>query len=477
MNVLWYYSVKGICSAPLSWSQLREAAKNGDFGPEDFVWTAGYGKEWKKAASIEQLFPQPPKPAAPDSDDPQYNAGAENEPTPENPPRMNAKSSETLMKRRMAQFLRLPSPFAPPRGVPLADMRHYSLWTSFAHAWQAMVFLLFKNFSFGRFLIFAGAVLLIVLGNSPVFSPADLRPGDWQAYRSHFELSGILDSPFFANLSENLRSYQQDPQDFLQNLQINQKSIVQSFLADFHELSFSVADWFAGMNLVRAGFLLAIVFAILLSCYLTSWFHSRGWTLLITRIYRPSDHFPDSFLLSQPAATIIQKGLFFIILAFHFARFAFVGIAFFCAAHTPAGTSLSIHSLTVWLFSFCMLEIVRAFLLSWIRDFTTPRIMLMGIGFREGLLLSLKDFGFWYFGYVLLIAFLSSLYLQLIFSLIPKIVEFPILLALLLPPVFLLRTLFALNLIFRRFPELRLLTPASPIQIQIQGEQSENSAP
>lgn len=473
MNVLWYYSVKGNCSAPLSWTQLREAAKKGEFGPEDFVWTAGYGKEWKKAASIEQLFPPPPKPTAPDTDRPQNTAGATDGPTPENPPRMNAKSPEAMMKRRMAKFLRLPSPFAPPRGVPLADMRHYSLWTSFAHAWQAMVFLLFKNFSFGRFLIFAGAVLLTVLGNSPVFSPTDLSPGDWQAY----QLSGILDSPFFENLSKNLRSYQQDPQDFLQNLQINQESIVQSFLADFHELSFSVADWFAGMNLVRAGFLLAIAFGFLLSCYLSSWFHSRGWTLLITRIYRPSDHFPDSFLLSQPAATIIQKGLFFIILAFHFARFAFVGIAFFCAAHTPAETPLSIHSLTGWLFSFCMLEIVRAFLLSWIRDFTTPRIMLMGIGFREGLLLSLKDFGFWYFGYILLIAFLSSLYLQLIFSVIPKIVEFPFLLALLLPPVFLLRTLFALNLIFRRFPELRLLTPASPIQIQVQGDQSNNSAP
>ena len=103
--------------------------------------------------------------------------------------------------------------------------------------------------------------------------------------------------------------------------------------------------------------------------------------------------------------------------------------------------------------------------------------MLLGIGFRKGLLLSLKDFGLWFFGYIILIGFLSTLYLQLIFAFLPEIVDFPILLALFLPPVFLLRALFALNLIFRRRPELRRLTPASPIQIQVNGDPSGNSAP
>lgn len=485
MNVLWYYSVKGNCSAPLSWSQLREAAKKGDFGPDDFVWTAGYGKEWKKASSIGQLFPpasKSPVPAAesPSSQEiplPQNNAKETNGPVLANPSQMGEKSVEGMMKRRIARFLRQPSPFEPPKGVPLAALRHVGLPALFAQAWKAMVFLLFKNFSFGRFLIIAGAVFLNILGSSPIVSFGELRPEDLQVYRNRFELAGIMDSSFFSNLSANLRSYRQDPQAFLQNLQTNRESILQSFLKDFHELSFSVADWFAGMNLARAGFLLAIAFGILLSCYLTSWFLSRGWTLLVTRIYRPADRFPDSFLLSQPAASVIQKGFFFVTLFFYLARIGLFGIAFLCAARTPAGTDLSQHSLTVWFSAFLALELFRGFLISWIRDFTTPRIMLLGIGFRKGLLLSLKDFGLWFFGYIILIGFLSTLYLQLIFAFLPEIVDFPILLALFLPPVFLLRALFALNLIFRRRPELRRLTPASPIQIQVNGDPSGNSAP
>ena len=55
MNVLWYYSVRGNVSPGLSWAQLREAARKGEFSRDDYVWTPGYGKEWRKAADIEQL--------------------------------------------------------------------------------------------------------------------------------------------------------------------------------------------------------------------------------------------------------------------------------------------------------------------------------------------------------------------------------------------------------------------------------------
>ena len=60
--VVWYYAKGGERRGPMPWSEFRDAARAGAFGPDDLVWTPGYGAEWRKASTLETLFP-PPKPA------------------------------------------------------------------------------------------------------------------------------------------------------------------------------------------------------------------------------------------------------------------------------------------------------------------------------------------------------------------------------------------------------------------------------
>lgn len=55
-SVVWYYSVNGKVSSPISWEELCEAAEKNLLGPDDLVWTKAFGKEWHKASTLEGLF-------------------------------------------------------------------------------------------------------------------------------------------------------------------------------------------------------------------------------------------------------------------------------------------------------------------------------------------------------------------------------------------------------------------------------------
>ena len=60
--VVWYYAKGGERRGPMPWSEFRDAARAGAFGPDDLVWTPGYGAEWRRASTLDALFP-PPAPA------------------------------------------------------------------------------------------------------------------------------------------------------------------------------------------------------------------------------------------------------------------------------------------------------------------------------------------------------------------------------------------------------------------------------
>ena len=65
MSVVWYWAEGGRREGPLDWAGLRAAAREGKFTPEAWIWTQGYGKEWRKASSIaENLFPKKEEDAA-----------------------------------------------------------------------------------------------------------------------------------------------------------------------------------------------------------------------------------------------------------------------------------------------------------------------------------------------------------------------------------------------------------------------------
>ena len=46
--VVWYYAKGGERRGPMPWSEFRDAARAGAFGPDDLVWTPGYGSDERR---------------------------------------------------------------------------------------------------------------------------------------------------------------------------------------------------------------------------------------------------------------------------------------------------------------------------------------------------------------------------------------------------------------------------------------------
>ena len=66
MSVVWYWAEGGRREGPMPWAALRDAARAGAFTPEAWIWTQGYGAEWRKASTLaENLFPKPEGAGAP----------------------------------------------------------------------------------------------------------------------------------------------------------------------------------------------------------------------------------------------------------------------------------------------------------------------------------------------------------------------------------------------------------------------------
>jgi WD40 repeat protein len=55
MPAEWFYAVSGVQRGPISFEELQDRAKSGEFGPADLVWTAGLA-EWVPASSQPGLF-------------------------------------------------------------------------------------------------------------------------------------------------------------------------------------------------------------------------------------------------------------------------------------------------------------------------------------------------------------------------------------------------------------------------------------
>ena len=119
--VLWYTYADGVRLGPMTWDEVRAAARDGSLKPDHYVWTAGYGAEWRKASTLETLFPParpegkpaaPEPPPAPGERD-AAPAGGDGAPASA-PPRTAGPLAESLRSRLRAER----SPFEPPPGEP-----------------------------------------------------------------------------------------------------------------------------------------------------------------------------------------------------------------------------------------------------------------------------------------------------------------------------------------------------------------------
>lgn len=475
MSVVWYTYADGIRLGPMSWDELRAAARDGSLKPDHWVWTAGYGAEWRRAATLETLFPpaksaeeSPPPPppgpgeragetAAPPGADGRSSARADARPGPPDA------AADALRFRLRAER----SPFEPPPGSPDADARRpLHCLAALGTAWYNMRLVLFVPFSFRRWLLFSVAAFLVLIGaQSELFvAPAAIgatdgagRPAAAAAAGRNAQESKL--AAFAARWQDGSAAAEaaDDPAAI-------QAEFAEALRADCT----AVRDW-ARRRLAGGWPALLFTGLVLIYAALRAWFLSRAWTLLVHHVYRRDEPAFLAWTDSAGPSRAVFRAVFALRVLF-VALYAFVAataVSFF--AEFPAGAPLPPLSLPLASGAFTLLLLADAAAMAILRDCVVPRAMLLRTTVRGALAALRRDAGWWllrYFGALVVVSLLFGLAVAALTGLVAAVVSVlglswlaTFLLAALVMPLQLWRTLWSLDLLFRQHPELRAAVP------------------
>ena len=451
MNVPWYYAAGGETHGPLDWAGLRAAARAGRFGPADHVWTPGYGTEWKKASELGTLFPPPPAPSGPEAEAPSEPEAA---PDAAPPPLRNLRVVER-------------SPFRPPApdGRTSAPPR---VLQSLRNAWTNLRTILFEPFSLRRAGVFCLCALLLFLGaQSELPSGAD----DPEA-RSRLEAAG----PGLAALAElrdgivlraaRLRDEAGDL-DRPDALRAAAGAALRDLGGAMRTQCAAILDWTrtaSAMQRLTVFGLSALLLPAL--CALRCWFLSRAWTLFPLRVYRRDEPLLLSWAEAQRPAHALFRGLFAL-------RLGLLALQAVATAHAvqffgtmPAGAPVTARTAAAGLGIFVVPLLLGGLLGAFVRDLVVPRLLLLRLPFRAAMRAAAHDLGLWGLRYLCLLFALLFLEAQVAGAVLALTaaaglppVLLPVLWAVPAMPFELLRTLLALDMLFRIRPEAREAVP------------------
>ena len=444
MNVPWYYASDGETHGPLSWAAFRDAARAGRFGPDNHVWTPGFGTEWKKASELGTLFPPP----EPKTSEPQPEAAVP-------PP---------------AAFRRLPiverSPFQPAAPDGRSPARPRAL-QSLSNAWTNLLTILFEPFSLRRFLAFALCAVLAFLGAQSEIPTAVDNP----------EETGRLETtePGLAKLAEMRTDLLRRADELRQDAESASEpaalraAAAAALRAAGAETRDRCAELIAWTHAAPPFQLLAVlsVSALLLAalCALRAWFLSRAWTMFLLRVYRRDEPFVLSWAEAQMPANALFRGLFAL-------RFGLLAIQAVATAHAvqffgslPAGPVPARTALA----GFGILAappLGGALLASFVRHLVAPRILLLRLRFRPALRAAAHDCGFWLLRFLPILFALLVIQIEVVGAVFrladaasfPSLL-FPVIWALPAMPFELLRSLLSLDVLFRLHPDAREAVP------------------
>lgn len=466
MSVAWYTYADGVRLGPMTWDEVREAAKSGSLKPDHWVWTAGYGAEWRRAAALETLFPPadkakapPPAPAAAPPPGP-GERGADPGPGPR---RTAAGFADALRFRLRAER----SPFEPSADAPAdGPRRPVRPLASLGTAWANMRVLLFAPFSFRRWLLVSVASFLVLLGSQPEFFAAPDAVGFSAGSARPAAAARTEPAAPVSKLAGFARRWQDG--SVAAEAADDPDAVRAEFAEALRADCVAVRDW-AARTFARPR--TVAFFALLLLAYaaLRAWFLSRAWSLLLDNVYRRDD---PAFLAwadaARPARDLFRPLLLLRIAFVALYAVAVVRIVSHFAA-LPAGQPVPPRAVPLAAGTLSLLLLADAAATAFVRDCLAPRALLLRTGFRGAVASLRRDAGWWilrYFAalavYALVFAFavnaLSGLVRALVESLgVPTLARF--VLAALVMPLQLWRTLWSLDLLFRLRPELRSALP------------------
>ena len=497
MNVTWYYAVGGERTGPVSWDAVRKAVEEKIIGPDDFVWSPAFGTEWRKASTLEGLFPPekketetPPE----DSLDNNENAGLpESGASPESP-QPPLKSIEELMEGlppELAEKLksRIPrSPFTPPQtaadGSPPPPEPVVCL-KSLSRGWQNTVTILFSNFSLRRWFIMAICVMLTMVSmpNPVTWLTSLAASGKPTSQASEMGLDQVMTSGVF-ELFGKLQSMPAEERASLTDEE--QKEMFSDAVRD---TAVGIRDWAAGSSssygtptsvdsvsmqsktkrertkLILIGLLL-YVFVVTINI----WFATRGHSMLLIRVYAPDSFAISSWIAAQRPSSQLFRGMLTIKL---------VSVAIFCIVFVNAVSAIAslpadspdLYT-TVMRHGFALMAIliIDRVLIGYVADFVTPHVILEGRSFISAFAETFSYIGFWLLRYLFLLCLAYLLFGTTIFLVgmlfgmsalmaLLLVGSMPFLAAILMLPLHLLRRLWTLDMVFRKRPDLRLAVP------------------
>ena len=460
MSVAWYTFADGVRLGPMSWDELRAAARDGSLKPDHYVWTAGYGSEWRKASTLDTLFPPaegtdaktPPPPPGPA----ERGGAAASAPEPEPGPPPRAASPREFAEKLRESLRAERSPFEPRPDVPDGGAnRPVHCLAALGTAWYNMRLVLFVPFSFRRWLLFSAAAFFVLLGSQKELS----APVAFAAERNRTATAESRLGAFATRWEDGSAAAEaaDDP-----------AAVWAEFGAALRDDSAALRDWARRASAERWT-LPGLALLMLLLAALHAWFLARGWSLLLDLVYRRDD---PAFVVWADAAgpaRALFRAAFALRAAFLLLYAVAVRAAVVHFASFPADAPVPPRDAAAAALAFSLLFLADAAATALLRDCVAPRALLLRGPFRAALASLRADFGWWvlrYFGALVLFSFVFGLAASALLGLVKGIVStlgLPMLatflLASLLVPLQLWRSLWSLDLLFRLHPELRSSLP------------------
>lgn len=447
MNVSWYYAVKGTRTGPVSWEELRNAVQTGKISSDDFVWSSSFGTEWRKAASLTGLFPEP-EPAKADTTPPRLD---------ETPPTL----AFTL------QVNEAKSPFTPPEttaeGAVQAPEKVRCL-QSLGRAWHNTQVILFSHFSLRRWFVFSICLMLTMLSPpnpiAGITTVNDNAPANRQIEK--LGLGDVVASGLFTLQSKLKRPTLPNAPT------LSDKEIVPLVGEALRDTTLAFRKWLNARNHLANSLVPAFLFLCIYA--LSLWFSARGHVLFLARIYRPDDiMFATWMEADKPSATLF-RGMLCIRLLTTAAFFALCAWHMQSLSSLPADAPVPLELTTRILYSLFAVPLLDMLVMGYVRDFVTPHIVLEDKTFLQSCTLAFRLLGVWFLRYMLLMFAVYTILLFLLgmtgaafgiggYLAVSVIFMSPVFGSLLTLPLHLLRRLWSLDIIFRMKPELRTAVP------------------
>ena len=504
MNVTWYYAVDGERTGPVSWDAVRRAVEEKIIGPDDFVWSPAFGTEWRKASTLEGLFPPEKKKEevalegafgnAESGEFPESDGASESpRPVPKSIAELMEDMPPELAERLKSRIPR--SPFTPPQatadGSPPPPEPIVCLKSLF-RGWQNTVTILFSRFSFRRWFIMAICVMLTMVSmpNPVTWLTSLAASGKPTRQTSEMGLDEVMTSGVFGIVAK-LQSMPDEERAGLTN-----EENKEMFVTAMRDTAIGIRDWAAGSSAVyvdamevdhaakqaqakseRTKLIFMAILLYVLMVSINTWFAARGHSMLLIRVYAPDSFAISSWIGAQRPSMQLFRGMLILKLA---------SAAIFCMVFVNAVSTLAAISagspelyLAATRHSFALMAIplIDRMLGGYIADFVTPHVVLEGKSFLSAFASAFSYIGFWIFRYVFLlflayllfgttIFFIGMLFGMSTLMAMLLVVSMPFLAAMLMLPLHLLRRLWTLDMVFRKRPDLRVAVP-KPNIIQI----------